>query len=78
MKTKILTMPADEVAHRLNTTLAKAKRIIKAVNNHDALVGALRQMLTFSDSRMKSGSRTIEEASFADRVSDLLAETEGK
>lgn len=54
----------------------RAQEIVKAVKSHNALVKALRQMLTFSDGRMEKGLRTIEEASFADYASDLLAEAE--
>jgi len=36
------------------------------------LLEALKKMLKFSDGRMATGSRTQEEASFADEVFDLI------
>lgn len=50
----------------------------KKATHTPELLEALKQMLVFSDARGVKMQRTLEESSFADRVSDLIAEVEGQ
>ncbi len=79
---KLVDANMDEVLGCEEYDITKNKNacafIVKAVNSHEALVKALRKMLEFSDARIKDCSRSQAEASFADEVSDLLAQIEGE